>query len=111
MLVSNFDKDSSFLPQIYDLAEKFPELKTYRSCDLSPSSWVSLAWYVYHILLNRMLLVLDSAHHSVANRLRKITICSNFVILQCYSITIPLFSKNFVLNRILRNKRSVKIPL
>ncbi|WJX23465.1 hypothetical protein P8452_12670 [Trifolium repens] len=36
--------------KIYDLAEKFPELKTYRSCDLSPSSWVSLAWYpIYRI--------------------------------------------------------------
>ncbi|KAK2448588.1 hypothetical protein QL285_007845 [Trifolium repens] len=36
--------------KIYDLAGKFPELKTYRSCDLSPSSWVSLAWYpIYRI--------------------------------------------------------------
>ncbi|XP_004487803.1 uncharacterized protein [Cicer arietinum] len=36
--------------KIYDLAEQFPELKTYRSCDLSPSSWVSLAWYpIYRI--------------------------------------------------------------
>ncbi|GAU33840.1 hypothetical protein TSUD_393480 [Trifolium subterraneum] len=35
---------------IYDLAERFPQLKTYRSCDLSPSSWVSLAWYpIYRI--------------------------------------------------------------
>ncbi|KAJ1375979.1 hypothetical protein SESBI_50428, partial [Sesbania bispinosa] len=35
---------------IYDLARQFPELKTYRSCDLSPASWVSLAWYpIYRI--------------------------------------------------------------
>uniref|UniRef100_A0A803MTT1 Uncharacterized protein n=1 Tax=Chenopodium quinoa TaxID=63459 RepID=A0A803MTT1_CHEQI len=27
------------------LASRFPELKTYRSCDLSPSSWISVAWY------------------------------------------------------------------
>ncbi|KAL5541903.1 hypothetical protein UlMin_009613 [Ulmus minor] len=32
------------------LASKFPELKTYRSCDLSPSSWISVAWYpIYRI--------------------------------------------------------------
>ncbi|CAJ2662333.1 uncharacterized protein LOC123883983 [Trifolium pratense] len=36
--------------KIHDLAEQFPDLKTYRSCDLSPSSWVSLAWYpIYRI--------------------------------------------------------------
>ncbi|KAK7329506.1 hypothetical protein VNO77_23676 [Canavalia gladiata] len=36
--------------KISDLAGQFPELKTYRSCDLSPASWVSLAWYpIYRI--------------------------------------------------------------
>lgn len=36
--------------KIHDLAKQFPDLKTYRSCDLSPSSWVSLAWYpIYRI--------------------------------------------------------------
>ncbi|KAL2341718.1 hypothetical protein Fmac_009658 [Flemingia macrophylla] len=36
--------------KISDLARQFPELKTYRSCDLSPASWVSLAWYpIYRI--------------------------------------------------------------
>ncbi|CAK8531634.1 unnamed protein product [Lathyrus sativus] len=36
--------------KINDLAEQFPQLKTYRSCDLSPSSWVSFAWYpIYRI--------------------------------------------------------------
>ncbi|KAI4334912.1 hypothetical protein L6164_013614 [Bauhinia variegata] len=36
--------------KISDLARQFPELKTYRSCDLSPSSWVSVAWYpIYRI--------------------------------------------------------------
>ncbi|KAL6532495.1 hypothetical protein OROGR_014465 [Orobanche gracilis] len=32
------------------LASRFPELKTYRSCDLTPSSWISVAWYpIYRI--------------------------------------------------------------
>ncbi|XP_027338289.1 uncharacterized protein LOC113852250 [Abrus precatorius] len=36
--------------KISDLARQFPELKTYRSCDLSPASWLSLAWYpIYRI--------------------------------------------------------------
>ncbi|KAL5158108.1 hypothetical protein HKD37_15G042661 [Glycine soja] len=36
--------------RIADLACQFPELKTYRSCDLSPANWVSLAWYpIYRI--------------------------------------------------------------
>lgn len=36
--------------KISDLALQFPELKTFRSCDLSPASWVSLAWYpIYRI--------------------------------------------------------------
>lgn len=32
--------------QVLDLASRFPELMTYRSCDLLPSSWVSVSWYV-----------------------------------------------------------------
>ncbi|CAH8299353.1 unnamed protein product [Eruca vesicaria subsp. sativa] len=32
--------------KVSDLASRFPELRTYRSCDLSPSSWVSVSWYV-----------------------------------------------------------------
>ncbi|KAF3456295.1 hypothetical protein FNV43_RR00945 [Rhamnella rubrinervis] len=32
------------------LASRFPELKTFRSYDLSPSSWISVAWYpIYRI--------------------------------------------------------------
>ncbi|KAH1200884.1 hypothetical protein HKD37_17G046685 [Glycine soja] len=35
---------------ISDLERQFPELKTYWSCDLSPASWVSFAWYpIYRI--------------------------------------------------------------
>ncbi|KAL8531738.1 hypothetical protein ACS0TY_008367 [Phlomoides rotata] len=36
--------------KISDLALHFPELKTLRSCDLLPSSWISVAWYpIYRI--------------------------------------------------------------
>jgi hypothetical protein len=32
--------------QVSVLAGRFPALKTFRSCDLLPSSWMSVAWYV-----------------------------------------------------------------
>lgn len=36
--------------KISELARRFPELKTLRSCDLHPSSWLSVAWYpIYSI--------------------------------------------------------------
>ncbi|CAA2992713.1 Hypothetical predicted protein [Olea europaea subsp. europaea] len=36
--------------KIYDLALRFPELKTLRSCDILQSSWISVAWYpIYRI--------------------------------------------------------------
>ncbi|VVA24654.1 PREDICTED: Protein of unknown function DUF789 [Prunus dulcis] len=43
------------------LASQFPELRTYRSCDLSPSSWVSVAWYpIYRIPTGPTLQSLDA---------------------------------------------------
>jgi hypothetical protein len=33
------------------LANRFPDLRTYKSCDLLPSSWISVAWYSL-LLLN-----------------------------------------------------------
>lgn len=36
--------------KVLDLARDFPGLSTSRSCDLSPSSWISVAWYpIYRI--------------------------------------------------------------
>ncbi|RID76033.1 hypothetical protein BRARA_B03032 [Brassica rapa] len=36
--------------KVSDLAARFPELKTLRSCDLLPASWFSVAWYpIYKI--------------------------------------------------------------
>ncbi|KAM1215773.1 hypothetical protein ACFX2J_012142 [Malus domestica] len=43
------------------LASQFPELRTYRSCDLSPSSWISVAWYpIYRIPTGPTLQSLDA---------------------------------------------------
>ncbi|GLT32551.1 hypothetical protein SLA2020_072110 [Shorea laevis] len=43
------------------LASQFPELRTYRSCDLSPSSWISVAWYpIYRIPTGPTLQNLDA---------------------------------------------------
>ncbi|XP_021730287.1 uncharacterized protein LOC110697236 [Chenopodium quinoa] len=56
------------------LASRFPELKTYRSCDLSPSSWISVAWYpIYRIPTGPTLQNLDSCFltfHSLSTPLR-----------------------------------------
>lgn len=36
--------------QISTLADRFPALRTFKSCDLLPSSWMSVAWYVSNIV-------------------------------------------------------------
>lgn len=47
--------------KIQVLTTRFPELKTYKSCDLSPSSWVSVAWYpIYRIPTGPTLQNLDA---------------------------------------------------
>ncbi|VVB00945.1 unnamed protein product [Arabis nemorensis] len=47
--------------KISNLSLQFPALRTYRSCDLSPSSWVSVAWYpIYRIPLGQSLQNLDA---------------------------------------------------
>ncbi|PHU01980.1 hypothetical protein BC332_27231 [Capsicum chinense] len=47
--------------KISDLAKHFPELKTMRSCDLLPSSWISVAWYpIYRIPTGPTLKALDA---------------------------------------------------
>ncbi|KAL4311450.1 hypothetical protein GQ457_01G021540 [Hibiscus cannabinus] len=43
------------------LASQFPALRTYRTCDLSPSSWISVAWYpIYRIPTGPTLQNLDA---------------------------------------------------
>ncbi|KAB5538165.1 hypothetical protein DKX38_015698 [Salix brachista] len=55
--------------KILDLAFRFPSLKTLRSCDLSPSSWISVAWYpIYRIPTGPTLKDLDACfltYHSL----------------------------------------------
>ncbi|XP_023759147.1 uncharacterized protein LOC111907573 isoform X2 [Lactuca sativa] len=47
--------------KILDLARCFPELKSLRSCDLLPSSWLSVAWYpIYRIPMGPTLKDLDA---------------------------------------------------
>lgn len=36
---------STFTEQISTLESQFPDLSLYRSCDLMPASWISIAWY------------------------------------------------------------------
>ncbi|KAK1302953.1 hypothetical protein QJS10_CPB12g00482 [Acorus calamus] len=56
--------------KIADLACQFPELRTIRSCDLLPSSWISVAWYpIYRIPTGPTLKDLDACFltfHSLA---------------------------------------------
>ncbi|KAL3510719.1 hypothetical protein ACH5RR_030120 [Cinchona calisaya] len=47
--------------KVSQLALRFPELKTLRSCDLLPSSWISVAWYpIYRIPMGPTLRDLDA---------------------------------------------------
>lgn len=56
--------------KISGLASKFPELKTYRSCDLTAASWISVAWYpIYRIPTGPTLQNLDAfflTYHSLS---------------------------------------------
>ncbi|ESQ35302.1 hypothetical protein EUTSA_v10008018mg [Eutrema salsugineum] len=58
-----------FADKMSDLASRFPELKTLRSCDLLPASWFSVAWYpIYKIPTGRTLKDLDACfltYHSL----------------------------------------------
>ncbi|GKV23590.1 hypothetical protein SLEP1_g33299 [Rubroshorea leprosula] len=56
--------------KISDLARHYPKLKTLRSCDLLPISWVSVAWYpIYRIPTGPTLKDLDACfltYHSLS---------------------------------------------
>lgn len=56
--------------KISDLASRFPELKSLRSCDLLSSSWLSVAWYpIYRIPTGPTLKDLDACfltYHSLS---------------------------------------------
>ncbi|GJN37541.1 hypothetical protein PR202_gb26511 [Eleusine coracana subsp. coracana] len=54
------------------LAKRFPELNTLRSCELSPASWISVAWYpIYRIPTGPTLRDLDACfltYHSLSTQ-------------------------------------------
>ncbi|XP_039136383.1 uncharacterized protein LOC120273747, partial [Dioscorea cayenensis subsp. rotundata] len=56
--------------KISSLVSRFPDLKTYKSCDLLPDSWISVAWYpIYRIPVGPTLRDLDACFltfHSLA---------------------------------------------
>ncbi|XP_065860422.1 uncharacterized protein [Euphorbia lathyris] len=48
--------------KVSTLASQFPDIKRYRSCDLSPASWVSVAWYpIYRIPVGQTLRNFDAS--------------------------------------------------
>ncbi|XP_052188266.1 uncharacterized protein LOC127798734 isoform X2 [Diospyros lotus] len=56
------------------LASKFPDIRKYRSCDLLPTSWISVAWYpIYRIPMGPTLRDLDASFltfHSLSTNSR-----------------------------------------
>ncbi|XVF22150.1 hypothetical protein REPUB_Repub12eG0148800 [Reevesia pubescens] len=60
--------------KISSLASQFPEIKRYRSCDLLPASWISVAWYpIYRIPMGPTLQNLDASFltfHSLSTHSR-----------------------------------------
>ncbi|CAL9126421.1 uncharacterized protein LOC103991445 [Musa acuminata AAA Group] len=66
LLFEFLEQDPPFIREpladkISDLARHFPGLKTLRSCDLLPSSWLSVAWYpIYRIPTGPTLKDLDA---------------------------------------------------
>ncbi|KAL4579296.1 hypothetical protein LXL04_015437 [Taraxacum kok-saghyz] len=60
--------------QISDLESTFPKLNTYRSCDLTQSSWLSVAWYpIYRIPVGPSLQNVDTSfltYHSLSTPLK-----------------------------------------
>ncbi|THU72308.1 hypothetical protein C4D60_Mb04t10730 [Musa balbisiana] len=60
--------------QVLDLACQFPELRTLRSYDLLPASWISVAWYpIYRIPIGQTLRDLDACfltYHSLSTPIK-----------------------------------------
>ncbi|EOX95181.1 Uncharacterized protein TCM_004737 [Theobroma cacao] len=60
--------------KISSLASQFPDIRMYRSCDLLPASWISVAWYpIYRIPMGPTLQNLDASFltfHSLSTHFR-----------------------------------------
>ncbi|KAL4592369.1 hypothetical protein LXL04_005361 [Taraxacum kok-saghyz] len=80
--------------KISELASKFPQLKTYRSCDLTQSSWVSIAWYpIYRIPVGPSLQNLDASFltfHSLSTPLKSMEGCDKSSMNEV-GIPLPIF--------------------
>ncbi|KAL0538727.1 hypothetical protein IC582_022884 [Cucumis melo] len=79
LLFEYLERDLPYLREpladkISDLASRFPQLKTMRSCDLLPYSWISVAWYpIYRIPTGQTLKDLDACfltYHSLHTPMR-----------------------------------------
>ncbi|KAL4560265.1 hypothetical protein LXL04_032415 [Taraxacum kok-saghyz] len=77
---------------VADLADMFPDLRSYRSCDLTPSSWFSVAWYpIYRIPHGPSLHEVDSCfltYHSLSTPLKGVDGDSSQV---RESLSLPIF--------------------
>ncbi|KAF3793838.1 hypothetical protein EJ110_NYTH09089 [Nymphaea thermarum] len=89
--------DLHFLCLILELAIQFPKLKTLRSCDLLPASWISVAWYpIYRIPMGPTLQDLDACFltfHSLSTPFKdyisRVMHLQAMEIGQGYTITVP----------------------
>ncbi|KAM0983540.1 hypothetical protein TB2_010867 [Malus domestica] len=79
LLFEYFERDLPYCREpladkILDLAIHFPELKILRSCDILPTSWISVAWYpIYRIPTGPTLKDLDACfltYHSLCTPMR-----------------------------------------
>uniref|UniRef100_A0A804HU35 Uncharacterized protein n=1 Tax=Musa acuminata subsp. malaccensis TaxID=214687 RepID=A0A804HU35_MUSAM len=87
LLFEFLEQDPPFIREplsdkISDLARCFPALKSLRSCDLLPSSWISVAWYpIYRIPNGPTLKDLDACFltfHSLSTLMK-----GNYHLLHC----------------------------
>ncbi|CAK8574011.1 unnamed protein product [Lathyrus sativus] len=75
LLFEYFERDTPYgreplADKMMDLAFRFPQLLTLRSCDILSSSWISVAWYpIYRIPMGQTLKDLDACfltYHSLS---------------------------------------------
>uniref|UniRef100_A0A7N0UIP4 Uncharacterized protein n=1 Tax=Kalanchoe fedtschenkoi TaxID=63787 RepID=A0A7N0UIP4_KALFE len=89
-----FERESPFIREplankISILASRFPGLKTYRSCDLLPQSWLSVAWYpIYRIPTGPTLQNVDACF------------------LTYHSLSTPILSKNVATSQVQQSRVS-----
>ncbi|CAI8605041.1 unnamed protein product [Vicia faba] len=78
LLFEYFERDTPYgreplADKMMDLAFRFPQLLTLRSCDILSSSWISVAWYpIYRIPMGQTLKDLDACfltYHSLSTPL------------------------------------------